>query len=333
MRLKMLMQVCVFVLSVCNVPTLTAGCKGHFVNPITDICWECLLPISIGKVPVVPSSKSDTTNPSSPIEVCPMSVGYRVGLNIGFWEPFALTDVTPTPYCLVNLGGVKLSISHVGQGGKEVGNPDSTSSFYYVHWYKYPLVYWLQLLTSTACMQTGEFDIGYLTELDPTWNDSQLTFVLNPEAVLFSSKVAQAACAADAIASTTHLPINKLFWCAGSQGGMYPLNGHVFDEKSPVQAALLLSERLDYKLHREALVWDSVGDSGNIINGPICHEHLTPILPKSRYRYQMTNTVAAARDCYPFGHAVATWEAGHNYPSEGNQFGFLIWKKRNCTFL
>ena len=23
-------------------------CKGHFVNPITDVCWGCLLPISIG---------------------------------------------------------------------------------------------------------------------------------------------------------------------------------------------------------------------------------------------------------------------------------------------
>lgn len=310
-----------------------ADCKGHFVNPITDVCWECLMPISIGNVPVVSGGAADTKNPASPIEVCKMPVGYRVGLNIGFWEPFALADVTPTPYCLVNLGGIKMSITHVGVGGKKEHTPESSSSFYYVHWYKYPLVYWLQLITSTACMQTGEFDIGYLTELDPTWDDSQLAYILNPEAVLFSSKVAQAACAADAVAANTHLPLDKLFWCAGTQGGMYPLDGHVLVEKSPIQAALLLSERLDYKMHREGMVWDSIGDSGHVIDGPICHQYLTPILPKSRYRYQMTNTVAAANGCYPFGHAAATWEAGHNYPSEGNQFGFLIWKKRNCTFL
>ncbi|WP_341761892.1 TraU family protein [Candidatus Tisiphia endosymbiont of Thecophora atra] len=25
-------------------------CQGHFVNPITDICWSCILPISIGNL-------------------------------------------------------------------------------------------------------------------------------------------------------------------------------------------------------------------------------------------------------------------------------------------
>lgn len=27
-------------------------CKGHFVNPITDICWSCLMPISIGGISI-----------------------------------------------------------------------------------------------------------------------------------------------------------------------------------------------------------------------------------------------------------------------------------------
>ena len=115
--------------------------------------------------------------------------------------------------------------------------------------------------------------------------------------------------------------------------GIYPLDGTVFDEKSPVQAAVLLSERMDFKMHREGLILDSVGDSGSGVEGPICHQYPSPIMPKSRYRYQMTNLVSAAHDCYQFGHAVITWEKGHNYPTEGNQFGFLIWKKRNCTFL
>ena len=25
-------------------------CHGRFVNPITDICWSCILPISIGSI-------------------------------------------------------------------------------------------------------------------------------------------------------------------------------------------------------------------------------------------------------------------------------------------
>ncbi|MFS1497143.1 TraU family protein [Vibrio lentus] len=27
-----------------------------------------------------------------------------MGLNIGYWEPYALTDVTRVPYCMVNMG-------------------------------------------------------------------------------------------------------------------------------------------------------------------------------------------------------------------------------------
>src|SRR3990167_9345687 len=97
-----------------------AKCEGHFVNPITDICWRCLFPISIGSMQVVSGENPDTSNPTLPIEVCKMPVGIRVGLNIGYWEPFALTDVTPTPYCLVNLGGIKLNLGfHAGQGGRQ----------------------------------------------------------------------------------------------------------------------------------------------------------------------------------------------------------------------
>lgn len=311
----------------------SANCSGHFVNPITDICWDCLFPISIGNIKVIPGSRPDTDNPSSPLEICKMPIGWRVGLNIGYWEPVALTDITPTPYCMVNLGGFTLNIGNSGRGGKDQRDPAASGSFYYAHWYKYPLIYWLQIIISEACMQKSEFDIAYLTELDPMWNDDELSFVINPEAVLFGNEIAQAACAIDALKAQTSLPEDKLFWCAGTQGGMYPLDGTVFDEKGAIQSAVLLSERMDFKMHREGLLWDSVGDSGSIIDGPICHTYPTPIMPKSRYRYQMTNAVSAAGDCYQFGHDVIDWEAGHNYPTEGNHFGFLIWQKRNCTFL
>ncbi|MFO2999949.1 TraU family protein, partial [Legionella pneumophila serogroup 1] len=54
-------------------------CTGHFVNPITDVCWRCLFPLSIGNAKVVNSSLPDTENASSPIGVCPASTGVRLG--------------------------------------------------------------------------------------------------------------------------------------------------------------------------------------------------------------------------------------------------------------
>ncbi|MBU0744239.1 MAG: conjugal transfer pilus assembly protein TraU [Gammaproteobacteria bacterium] len=316
-------------------PALLAKCEGSFVNPITDICWDCLFPISIGNMKIVSSDYPDTDNPGLPISACKINGPpfIRIGLNIGFWEPFALTDVTPTPYCMVNLGGFTMDIGNAGYGGKQTRDPVNSAAFYYVHWYKYPLILWLNIITSLGCLHTGDFDIAYLTELDPLWNDDELGFILNPEAILFGNPVAQAACAADSAKAQFGLPIDKLFWCIGTQGSIYPLTGRVFDEKGPIQAAVLLSERMNFKLHRELLIQDSSPDAGVGFNGPICTQHFAPIMPKSRYRYQMTNFISAADKCYQFGHDVITWEGGKNQPSSGNCFGFMIWKKRNCTFL
>ncbi len=51
------------------------ACSGRFVNPMTDICWSCLFPISIGPVKVSSGGREDTKNPSllskAPHSPCP----------------------------------------------------------------------------------------------------------------------------------------------------------------------------------------------------------------------------------------------------------------------
>lgn len=71
------------------------ACSGHFINPITDICWSCLFPMTLGSVPLIPSSYPDTRNPSMPISFCPKPppVYMQIGLNIGYWEPELLSNV------------------------------------------------------------------------------------------------------------------------------------------------------------------------------------------------------------------------------------------------
>ncbi|WP_454784007.1 conjugal transfer pilus assembly protein TraU [Legionella sp. WA2024007413] len=324
-------KVLLFVISfACSYTGWSKQCTGHFVNPIRDVCWRCLFPLSIGNIKVVNSSLPDTDNASSPIGICPGPLGLRVGLNIGFWEPMALVDITDTPYCLVNLGGIKLNLGlKHSRGGRHVVGHGQQRAFFHVHWYKYPLISWLNLITSLGCMQGGDFDIAYLTELDPTWQDSEMSFVLSPESVLFGNPVAASACAADAISSTlTKKPIDSLFWCAGAQGTHYPLTGHVNASISPVQTALLLTERMNYKMHREFLVSDSSPASG-----AICKEHYYTVTPKSRYRYEMVNQVADGKHCYPGGLGTLAWELGKIKPHTADQYGFLVWRKRNCTFL
>ncbi|MEI6096142.1 MAG: conjugal transfer protein TraU, partial [Gammaproteobacteria bacterium] len=36
-------------LCVTNLAQASSACKGHFINPITDVCWNCLFPLTIGK--------------------------------------------------------------------------------------------------------------------------------------------------------------------------------------------------------------------------------------------------------------------------------------------
>ncbi len=304
-------------------------CSGHFVNPMTDICWSCLFPISIGSATIVSGHNPDTPNPAIPLQICPVGTFYRVGLAIGYWEPFAITDVTRTPYCLVNLGGIQLNIRYGAvKGAAETPLSNTEGAFYQVHWYKYPAMVWLNIMTSLGCFQGGDYDIGYISELDPTWDDDELSFLTSPEDVLFSNPIAQAACLADAVAAAVGHGLDPLFWCMGSQGPIYPLTGHTSAEYSVLQNSVLLSERVAFKLHRFGLVKDSIG-----VDYAVCFQTYRPILPKSRYRYEMVNTTPDAISCHPFGHTVTTWQLGKIKPNDKGNYGYLIWRKRNCVYL
>ena len=304
-------------------------CHGSFVNPITDVCWSCLFPITIGNAAIFKGDVADnSSNPCIPVCYCKTPFP-RFGITTGFWEPIALVDVTRLPFCMVNLGGIQLNMgSSFGIGSQETANSSQNNSFYHVHWYHYPLLFWLKVITDGLCLETGDLDIAYLTELDPMWRDEEWGFILNPEAIFFGNPIAQAACAADSLAASSIGPIDKLFWCAGSQGSMYPMTGTVQEHVGGVQASTLITERMAYKMHREGLLWDSLGE-----NGPgLCQTYPSAFMPKSRYRYQMINPVATTGSggCHPFGATTVTWEAGHEYPFKGEDFGYLVWRKRNC---
>jgi len=338
MRFKCLFTLIALMLS-SNLSFASATCTGHFVNPVKDVCWSCFFPLSIGGAKVVKSKvKSlglplqDTANATSPVGACPASYGTRYGLNIGYWEPVALAEVTDTPYCLVNLGGHKLNLGlKSGRGGHQAIDDGLSSTFFHVHWYKYPLISWLNLITSSGCQQGGDFDVAFLTELDPTWRDDEMSFLLNPEAAVFGNPVTASACAADSLSSTlANQPLDPLFWCAGAHGSIYPLSGHVNGYTSPVQTALLLTERMNFKLHRLHLIADSGLEKASIQSA--CFEKHVLVTPKSRYRYEMVNQVPDGKHCYPSGHTALTWEAGKIKPHTPDQYGFLVWRKRNCVY-
>jgi conjugal transfer pilus assembly protein TraU len=120
-------------------------CHGRFMNPITDICWSCVFPLTIGSAALLSDGQDDIANPSSP--VCYCSNPPRIGVSIGFWEPERLVDVTRTPFCMVGLGGIHIDPGiHVPRGAQVGHDSQTRNSFYHVHWYTNPILYWLEIL-------------------------------------------------------------------------------------------------------------------------------------------------------------------------------------------
>jgi len=304
-------------------------CEGTFVNPITDICWSCIFPISLGSFELI-GGRPDTENPGNPLCFCNKPIPIP-GLALGLWEPVRLVDVSRTPFCFVNLGGLEISPGgDWGQGKTSQNRGASSNTFFHVHWYIYPLIYWLEVLIDFICLEQASFDIAYITEIDPLWADDELTFFLNPEAVLFANPIAQAACAADCGAASVGLPLDPLFWCAGCHGSMYPLDGNIHGHVGGVQASVLATERMAYKLHRELINWGTAGEAA------LCEKYPMPVMRKSQYRTQMTNpnpTTSGEHACSPMGRSSTLYETNREIPVIGEDFGYLIWRKRNCCAL
>ncbi len=331
-RFRLLLLAVVMVAALPAGTAFAQSCTGRFVNPISDVCWECLFPISIGPISMGSATGApDTPNPSSPICFCGTPIP-RIGLSLGMWEPARLIDVTRTPWCFPNLGGLTIDPglgSVRGRTGSS-GGDGASGSVWHAHYYVYPLLSWIGALLDLGCLEGGGLDIAWVSELDPAWLDDELAFLLNPEAALFAGLPAQAACAADCAAASAGLPLDPLFWCAGCQGGMYPLTGNVTAHVGGVQASLLVGQRLVYRLHRLGLAWGTSGSAA------LCGRYPMPIMKKSQYRWQMTQPVPATSPltgCNPTGRSSVLWESLRELPVSGENFGYLLWRKRNCCLL
>ena len=303
-------------------------CHGKFANPITDICWSCLFPLTLGGTPIMTMSQEDTPNPGGFLCTCPNPP--RIGIKTSFWEPARRVDVTRTPYCFVSLGGIKLDPGlRAPEGEVRLQQDNTKQSSYQVHWYADPILYVLEVILDNPCLETGKFDVAYITEVDPTWNDDELTMLLNPETFLFGNPIAQAACAGDCVLSSMGFGSNALFWCAGCQGSIYPFNGHVQAHVSHVQASSLLVQRMTAKLHREFLMWGTYGNEG------LCGVYPVPVMDKTQYKYQMLYPIPqtkkiGGRCCQPYGRTTTIWGAGKAYPYAGEDFAYMIFRKKNC---
>ena len=286
--------------------------EGKILNPITDICWNCIYPIHFSGANTTPSHNDYIKHKDV---LCHCRGGF-VGVPVAYWQPKHLVEVTTTPYQLVAFGGRKLSGEPLRKRG--------TRHAYHVHYYVYPAFALMGFVDWFVCSSSEVFSIGYMSEFDPFWFDDSWNSIFHPDAFLFGTPLAQAACVPDCLLSTLHKPTNKLFWCSGCQGSLFPYNGFVNHVRGPVQASSLIVHRVLAKLHR----W---GVAKTFEEGNYCEKTYSTYPRKTAYKIQLALPLKqTAKKCPSLGANEFDWGFAKTYPGRGESFAYVIWERAHC---
>ena len=292
------------------------------VDIILKADYTAMFPLRIAGIPIIPGRIQDVGGSvSSPICICKDPIP-RIGIPVSFFEPSRLIEVVKDPYCFPSMGfGLTTSGGALGGTSGDDGSGNQ-STFYQAHYYIFPIYALLELLTDFICLQMTGFDMAYLTEVDPLWNNDTLSAILNPEALLFGNPISNLACIADAVTSAVFEPIDALFWCKGSWGNAYPLTGQTGGD-GYVEGGASVAASLIYKLHRQLVLWGSWGQAG------LCGYYPAPIWRKSAYRLQIVTPIPSLY-ATTIGTTGMLWSFGKNPPFVGDNFSYLLFKKREC---
>lgn len=151
---------------------------------ITDVPWDAMYPIRLAGMRISPDgdgAPEDATHKS--ICSCQDDLGiYVPGLTQSMWEPARLIELVREPNCYMTLGGAKIDMTdgrNWGSTGTPTGYEGGAPAFWHYHYYAFPLLMMLEMVLPTRCGDGYlSMDMLYMSELDPTWNDSKLA-VLN----------------------------------------------------------------------------------------------------------------------------------------------------------
>lgn len=316
-----LQRVALFILLLVTSTVSQAKCDSRFINPVSDISWNCIFPIKVAGISIRGNNNDDTVDQNdSPICVCKEGAVSRIGLKASFWEPSRIIDTVSDPYCMMPLG-TSLSNPKPGSlsGSLKNDNRGTGKAFQQMHYYIFPAWKILDMFYDMPCLGDEGFDVAMLTEINPAWNNEVLSLIVNPEAILFANPVAGLACTADSVAASHGMPINALFWCMGSWGNAYPLAGSI-TSTDYVEANAGIAARSIYLMGRLGLLREYTPDG--------CAQTMAPMWSKDQYKLQLMRPVRSS-SCTPIGREGLLWNRGLHDPTQDN-FSWMMFKKVNC---
>lgn len=300
---------------------------------LTDICWKCVFPIRISGVNISGSVNADNRpSGASDRKLCICTDGLGVphpGVVTSFWQPAYVFEFMRTPGCLSSLNGVTLPLNQANRGttGHDNANGvDGTPGFRHYHMYAFPIMIMLDIFVPKRCNPGGyhDFDLMFLSEVDPTWNHDDLAFFANFENALVASPLAAAACVPDAVAANVGKPISTLWWCAGSWGHLYPLSGHMNGFDGGILQSSRMNARALTVLHRRGILWGTMGDDN------LCDSNIATVIPKQQYRFTMFFPKPETQDTHVFGESPLLWGMNRIIPSIGEDQVYIVWRWIDC---
>lgn len=301
---------------------------------ITDICWSCVMPIKVAGTAISGSQNKDTVPmdaSKNPFCMCYDNLGMpKPGIVTSFWQPSHVFEFQRSPGCMSALNGVQLPFNKIFRGTTGWDNAQERrgrdQGFRHYHMYAFPVMLMLDIFVPKSCNPGGyaDFDVMFLSEVDPTWNNDDLAFFAHFENALVANPIAVTACIPDAISSNLEHPMNTLWWCAGSWGGMYPLSGNTAGLDGVLAESSLMNARALAALHRRGFLHSTVGEDNQ------CEGQIAPRLPKSQYRFSMFHPVPETDDNHAFGEAPIIWGTGRTIPAKGEDPVYILWRWLDC---
>lgn len=321
------------------------GCtSAHMFSTkmISEMCWDCVLPIIVGALPVASSLGSFSAGvPEDAVDVklgnalclCDDVNGVpMLGMRTSLWEPFRIIEMQRMSGCSSVLNGIRFPFDKLNQGQDRSlttgysSHEASMLSVRHYHYYSYPIMTMLDMWVPRNCNPGFymDLDVMYMSEIDPTWNYDHIAFFTHPEAALIASPFGALACLPDSFMSQIDKPMNGLYWCAGSWGVMFPNTGHVNYQKDPLGETSLMAARVLYQLHRRAMEWRTMGKDA------MCGGSIAPYLPKNQYRFSMFHPIAETSKNHAFGEHQLLWGIGRQIPVKGEDPVFIVWRWLDC---
>lgn len=322
---------------------------------VTKICWSCLFPLRIMGVLQLGSGTAPPSASDRAKCICAGEGGIpTIGITEGMWAPTQLVELVRVPYCSPSLGGTRIRNSYK-QWGMVDGSDDGSSSNQYLNWhiFSFPLYQILTLMEAPECNAGGyqDFDLLYMSELDPTSSEDELAMFVEPETAVAANPLLMAACPVDCAAAAVSFPIDRMWWCAGCWGNLYPFTGNVPSGGSAPRVSSLVATRALAALHRRGLEWRTMG------NDVLCGGQIDPMIPKTQYKFSMLFPVPEASSanrvlkpattagtgngqidnfqysqgcCHNIGVPTMMWGEWRSIPGSGEDFVYGLWRWTDC---